>query len=101
MLATLATWGRDQRIETIIVTGDRDSFQLVEDPYVKVLYNRRGVSDYALYDEAGIFEKYGIQPQRYELLAALRGDTSDNLTKHPSCERTLALLRLGLATTPL
>ena len=37
----------------IVVTGDRDSYQLVEDPYVRVLYNRRGVSDYALYDEAG------------------------------------------------
>jgi len=93
VLATLATWGRDQRIETIIVTGDRDSFQLVEDPYVKVLYNRRGVSDYALYDEAGIFEKYGIQPQRYELLAALRGDTSDNLPGVPGVgEKTAAKL---------
>ena len=34
------------------MTGDRDSYQLVEDPHVKVLYNKRGVSDYALYDEA-------------------------------------------------
>jgi DNA polymerase-1 len=93
VLATLATWGRDQKIETIIVTGDRDSFQLVEDPFVKVLYNRRGVSDYALYDEAGIFEKYGIQPQRYELLAALRGDTSDNLPGVPGVgEKTAAKL---------
>jgi 5'-3' exonuclease len=39
-----------------IVTGDRDSYQLVDDPHVKVLYNRRGVSDYAFYDEAGIFD---------------------------------------------
>ena len=40
--------------DVIIVTGDRDSYQLVEDPHIKVLYNKRGVSDYALYDEAGI-----------------------------------------------
>ncbi len=50
----------DRGDEVIIVTGDRDSYQLVEDPYVKVLYNRRGVSDYALYDEAGIEERTGV-----------------------------------------
>ena len=49
--ATLAMRFAD---EAIIVTGDRDSYQLVSDPHIKVLYNRRGVSDYALYDEAGI-----------------------------------------------
>ena len=48
--------------DVIIVTGDRDSYQLVEDPHVKVLYNRRGVSDYALYDEAGIEERTGVTP---------------------------------------
>jgi hypothetical protein len=51
----------------------------VEDPYIKVLYNRRGVSDYVLYDEAGIEEKTGVPPSRYVPYAALRGDTSDNL----------------------
>ena len=48
--------------DVIIVTGDRDSYQLVSDPHVKVLYNRRGVSDYAFYDEAGIEEKTGVTP---------------------------------------
>ena len=42
MLATLATWGRDAEIPVVVVSGDRDTFQLVEDPFVKVLYNRRG-----------------------------------------------------------
>ena len=93
VLATLATWGRDQKIPVVVVTGDRDSFQLVEDPYVKVLYNRRGVSDYSLYDEAGIFERCGIDPKRYTLLAALRGDTSDNLPGVPGVgEKTAAKL---------
>ena len=46
----------------IIVTGDRDSYQLVSDPHVKVLYNKRGVSDYAFYDEAGIEERTGVTP---------------------------------------
>lgn len=48
VLATLATSARDRGDDVLIVTGDRDSYQLVEDPHVKVLYNKRGVSDYAL-----------------------------------------------------
>jgi DNA polymerase-1 len=93
VLATLATWGRDEEIPVVVVTGDRDTFQLVEDPYVKVLYNRRGVSDYSLYDEAGIFERCGIEPKRYTLLAALRGDSSDNLPGVPGIgEKTAAKL---------
>jgi DNA polymerase I len=93
VLATLATRGRDEKMPVVVVTGDRDTFQLVEDPYVKVLYNRRGVSDYSLYDEAGIFERCGIEPQRYPLLAALRGDASDNLPGVPGVgEKTAAKL---------
>jgi DNA polymerase-1 len=93
VLATLATWGRDESIPVVVVTGDRDAFQLVEDPFVKVLYNRRGVSDYSLYDEAGIFERCGIESRRYPLLAALRGDTSDNLPGVPGVgEKTAAKL---------
>ena len=70
VLATLATEARDRSHPVIIVTGDRDAYQLVEDPYVRVLYNRRGVSDYALYDEAGIEERTGVRPEKYPLLAA-------------------------------
>ena len=93
VLATLASWGRDREIPVVVVTGDRDSFQLVEDPYIRVLYNRRGVSDYSLYDEAGIFERCGVEPARYPLLAALRGDTSDNLPGVPGVgEKTAAKL---------
>jgi DNA polymerase-1 len=93
VLATLASWGRDSKIPVVVVSGDRDTFQLVEDPYIKVLYNRRGVSDYSLYDEAGIFERCGIESARYPLLAALRGDTSDNLPGVPGVgEKTAAKL---------
>jgi DNA polymerase-1 len=93
VLATLATWGRDEHIPVVVVSGDRDTFQLVEDPFIKVLYNRRGVSDYSLYDEAGIFERCGIEPARYPMLAALRGDTSDNLPGVPGVgEKTAAKL---------
>jgi len=93
VLATLATEARDRRHPVIIVTGDRDSYQLVEDPYVRVLYNRRGVSDYALYDEAGIEERTGVRPPKYPLVAALRGDPSDNLPGVPGVgEKTAAKL---------
>jgi len=93
ILATLATRGRDEGTPVVVVTGDRDTFQLVEDPLVRVLYNRRGVSDYSLYDEAGIVERCGVEPARYPLLAALRGDPSDNLPGVPGVgEKTAAKL---------
>jgi DNA polymerase-1 len=93
VLATLASEARDRGHPVIIVTGDRDSYQLVEDPYIRVLYNRRGVSDYALYDEAGIEERTGVRPHKYPLLASLRGDPSDNLPGVPGVgEKTAAKL---------
>jgi DNA polymerase-1 len=93
VLATLATEARDRGSDVVVVTGDRDSFQLIEDPHVRVLYNRRGVSDYSLYDEAGIVERCGVPPSKYVMLAALRGDPSDNLPGVPGVgEKTAAKL---------
>jgi DNA polymerase-1 len=93
ILATLATQARDSKADVIIVTGDRDSYQLVEDPHIKVLYNKRGVSDYALYDEAGIEERTGVKPKDYVQYAAMRGDKSDNLPGVPGVgEKTAAKL---------
>ena len=93
ILATLAEMAKAQRHDVIIVTGDRDSYQLVHDPHVRVLYNRRGVSDYALYDEAGIKEKTGVTPAQYPQYAAMRGDPSDNLDGVPGVgEKTAAKL---------
>ena len=93
ILATLATRARDAGIETLVVTGDRDVYQLVEDPHVRVIYNKRGVSDYANYDEAGIKERTGVTPAMYPQYAALRGDPSDNLPGVPGVgEKTAAKL---------
>ena len=93
VIATLATAGRDRRDDVIVVTGDRDTYQLVEDPHIKVLYNMRGVSDYKLYDEAGILDRTGVRPADYVHYAALRGDTSDNLPGVPGVgEKTAAKL---------
>jgi DNA polymerase I len=93
IIATLAVQGKERGHEVLVVTGDRDSYQLVEDPLVKVLYNKRGVSDYALYDEAGIEERTGVSPRLYRQYAALRGDPSDNLPGVPGVgEKTAAKL---------
>jgi DNA polymerase I len=93
IIATLATEAAERKAETVIVTGDRDSFQLVRDPYIRVLYNKRGVTDYSFYDEAGITERCGVPPSQYVLLASLRGDPSDNLPGVPGVgEKTAAKL---------
>ncbi|MEX0666321.1 MAG: DNA polymerase I [Acidimicrobiia bacterium] len=94
VIATLATRAADAGIDVVVVTGDRDTFQLVQDPHLKVLYNKRGVSDYALYDEAGIVERTGgVTPELYPEYAALRGDNSDNLPGVPGIgEKTAAKL---------
>ncbi len=93
LIATVTDKLVDAGNDVIIVTGDRDSYQLVSDPAVKVLYNKRGVSDYALYDEAGIEERTGVTPALYPQYAALRGDNSDNLPGVPGVgEKTAAKL---------
>ena len=93
VIATLATQARDRGDDVIVVTGDRDEFQLAEDPHIRVLYNRRGVSDYILLDEAGVAERTGVSPALYPQYAALRGDPSDNLPGVPGVgEKTAARL---------
>ncbi len=93
VLATLATQAACEGLAVALVTGDRDAFQLVADPYIAVLYPRRGMSDHVQYDEAGIVERTGVQPENYVAYAALRGDTSDNLPGVPGVgEKTAARL---------
>lgn len=93
LIATITDRAVDSGFEVIVVTGDRDSFQLVRDPSVRVLYNRRGVSDYVLYDEQGIVERTGVTAAQYPAYAALRGDPSDNLPGVPGVgEKTAAKL---------
>ena len=99
IIATMADRAEKARHDIIVVTGDRDSYQLVRDPHVRVLYNKRGVSDYALYDEAGIFERTGVTPAQYADYAALRGDPSDNLLGIPGVgEKTAAKLMTQYGT---
>jgi DNA polymerase-1 len=82
VIATLATQAEAQDMDVLIVTGDRDSFQLVTDR-VTVLYNSRGVSDMRRMTPDAVQEKYGLTPAQYPEFAALRGDPSDNLPGIP------------------
>ena len=68
----------DEGHDAIIVTADRDFFQMVG-PKVKLLMNRRGISETVVYDVAGVRERFGFGPEQYLEYAALRGDPSDNI----------------------
>lgn len=82
ILATLATQAEHAGMDVMLCTGDRDTFQLVTD-HVQVLYPRKGVSDLLKLDPALVEEKYLVAPARYPELAALVGETSDNLPGVP------------------
>ncbi len=83
IIATLARQAGAEGFETLIITGDRDAFQLV-DERTTVLYPRKGVSDLARMTPTAVLEKYGLTPAQYPDFAALRGDPSDNLPSVPS-----------------
>jgi DNA polymerase I len=84
LIATLVEEAKAEGLPVLIVSGDRDNLQLVDDAAdVRVMMTRRGITDTAVYDEAGVEERYGVPPGRYLDLAALRGDTSDNLPGVP------------------
>ncbi|MFD5425667.1 DNA polymerase I [Streptomyces sp. NPDC127084] len=82
IIATLATQAEAAGFEVLIVTGDRDSFQLVTD-HVTVLYPTKGVSELTRFTPEKVEEKYGLSPRQYPDFAALRGDPSDNLPGIP------------------
>ena len=82
VIGTLTTQARDAGWEVVICTGDRDAFQLVSEE-VTVLYPRKGVSDLARMTPEAVQERYLMTPERYPDLAALVGETSDNLPGIP------------------
>ncbi|MGJ4127710.1 DNA polymerase I [Corynebacterium macclintockiae] len=82
IIATLATEGAKDNMEVLICTGDRDSLQLVTED-VTVLYTLKGVSELHRFTPQAVEEKYGVTPTQYPDLAALRGDTSDNMPGVP------------------
>ena len=78
----LATLAHRSNIPVRILTGDRDSFQLIDHDTL-ILYPRKSINDLALMDDAAVQEKYGVPANKYRDLAALVGETSDNLPGIP------------------
>ncbi len=92
VIATLSKQGRQLGYEVVVITGDRDAFQLSSDD-LTILYTRRGITDMVQATPQWIQDRYGIPPERYVEFAALRGDTSDNLPGVPGVgEKTAARL---------
>jgi len=90
IIATLAKRAESEGFEVLICTGDRDSFQLINEQ-TTVLYPKRGVADLARMTPDAVVEKYGLTPTQYPDFAALRGDPSDNLPSIPGVgEKTAA-----------
>ena len=90
VIATLTRRARAEGLQVLVVTGDRDGFQLVDDD-VTVLYPKRGVSELSRMTPEAVTERYGIGPELYPDLAALVGETSDNLPGVPGVgEKTAA-----------
>jgi DNA polymerase-1 len=80
LIATLTEQAKLKNIETIILTGDLDSLQLVEDDKVKIYTMRKGISDIVIYNEAAVKERYGgLGPEKMIEYKAMRGDPSDNI----------------------
>ena len=91
-IGTLANRATESGLDAVIVTADRDFFQLVR-PGIQVMFNRRGISDIVLYDEAGVEERFGVPPSKYLEYVALKGDPSDNIPGVPGVgEKTAAKL---------
>jgi DNA polymerase I len=82
VIASLVKQAREQGIEVMVVTGDRDAYQLVADG-VRVMSTSRGITETKIYDRAAVEERYGVPPELICDLMGLRGDTSDNIPGVP------------------
>jgi DNA polymerase-1 len=91
-IATLAVRAREQGIEAVVVTADRDFFQLVR-PGISVMFNVKGISDIRRYDVDAVTERFGLPPEKYLDYVALKGDASDNIPGVPGVgEKTASKL---------
>jgi len=92
VIATLARRAREHGTEVMVVTGDRDTFQLVEDG-VRVMATGRGITDTKIYDRQAVIDRYGIPPESIPDFYGLKGDTSDNIPGVPGIgDKTAAQL---------
>jgi DNA polymerase-1 len=92
VIASLARRAREEGIPVMVVTGDRDAYQLVGDG-VRVMSTSRGITETKIYDSEAVVERYGVPPELVTDLMGLRGDTSDNIPGVPGIgEKTAAQL---------
>src|SRR3954454_21946590 len=92
VIAALTKQAREQGIEVMVVTGDRDAYQLVAEG-VRVMSTSRGITETKIYDSDAVLERYGVPPELVTDLMGLRGDTSDNIPGVPGIgEKTAAQL---------
>jgi DNA polymerase I len=82
VIAALVDRAREQGIPVMVVTGDRDAYQLVA-PGVRIMTTSRGITDTKVYDRDGVIERYGIPPELVPDFIGLKGDTSDNIPGVP------------------
>src|SRR4051794_32005498 len=82
VIATLAEQAKERGIPVMIVSGDRDAYQLVEDG-VRIMTTSRGITDTKVYDRQGVIDRYGIPPELIPDFIGLKGDTSDNIPGVP------------------
>ena len=82
MIAALVEQAKERGIPVMVVTGDRDAYQLVQDG-VRIMTTSRGITDTKVYDTDGVVERYGIPPEKIPDFIGLKGDTSDNIPGVP------------------
>jgi DNA polymerase I len=92
VIATVAREAREKGYEVMVVTGDRDLFQLIE-PGVRVMATSRGITETKVYDRDAVIDRYGISPELIPDFVGLKGDTSDNIPGVPGIgEKTASQL---------
>jgi len=92
VIATLTERAKAAGIPVMVVTGDRDAYQLV-DGGVRIMTTSRGITDTKVYDRAGVVERYGVPPELVPDFIGLKGDTSDNIPGVPGIgDKTAAQL---------
>src|SRR5262249_38929792 len=92
VIGALTRTAREQDIPVMIVSGDRDVYQLVDDG-VRVMTTSRGITDTRIYDRDGVIDRYGVPPELVPDLIGLKGDTSDNIPGVPGIgDKTAAQL---------
>src|SRR5919198_4579075 len=93
VIASLTEQAKEAGIEVMVVTGDRDAYQLPDDGRVRVMTTSRGITDTRVYDRDGVVDRYGVPPELVPDFIGLKGDTSDNIPGIPGIgDKTAAQL---------